>query len=246
MRGVFRLRQSRYASVNSRAREAHVPASSPSAPLSATSLQESEVILLGSGTHRGTHAAGIPGMSGTHDPRNHAGSAQPSSSEWAQLGSNQRPPACETGSALRRCSRLADSKPNSPLPGDLRHAGFRRSSPALLSMSFPSRRAAGGMPISSLRGLCPLGLPVAAVLRGELLHPLRNLDHASTPVQAPRRVRLAALQSEAAAALRGRFPVAPSCSPAAPRPPAARARVDDGCGLVGRFRRRPCRGSSAR
>ena len=49
------------------------------------------------GQTRGRHATSISGTYGTPDPGNHAGLLQPRRTEWAHLGSNQGPPACEAG-----------------------------------------------------------------------------------------------------------------------------------------------------
>ena len=87
------------------------------------------------GTHRGRHAARIPGMSGTHDPRNHTGSAQPCGGEWAQLGSNQRPPACEAGALpLSYAPRAAEAE-CSPAPDGGRIRGRDPTLPRNLGVS---------------------------------------------------------------------------------------------------------------
>jgi hypothetical protein len=51
----------------------------------------------GLGVHRGVHATSIPDISDVNDPRNQAVSGWVRESQWARLGSNQRPPACEAG-----------------------------------------------------------------------------------------------------------------------------------------------------
>jgi hypothetical protein len=48
------------------------------------------------GTGVGT-ARAFSGIPDTSDPAHHAGFAQPCGRRWAQLGLNQRPPACEAG-----------------------------------------------------------------------------------------------------------------------------------------------------
>ncbi len=54
------------------------------------------------GMHRGMHHPSIAGTPDTHDPLNQAVSAWPSGSEWAVLGSNQQPLACQSCGHVRR------------------------------------------------------------------------------------------------------------------------------------------------
>jgi len=68
----------------------------------------------------------IRGIPGTHDSLNHTVSAQPCGSEWAHLGSNQGPPACEAGALPLSYAPQRGEDSNRRLAG-IQGAGERRS-----------------------------------------------------------------------------------------------------------------------
>ncbi len=96
------------------------------------------------GTHRGTHGTGIPGTSGTPDPRNHAESAQPGSTKWAVLGSNQWPQLVDSEQPSHRFAAVRPQRMVEPDLAAREHLSERnRTMNVAIVATSPSARADG-------------------------------------------------------------------------------------------------------